>query len=286
MYDSRFGRWLSPDPYKEFYSSYVGMGNRPHMTTDPTGGFTGGTTILNEVVITASRLPSVASIVGSIAGSVGTSLLSNAFSSSFNSGALDCPKCPKTPQYDQYRNSNLHYGYSEAVGGDGAFLRLRGVTVYPKRVDVEAFAKLGLRAVMMTLNAAMLGASLDAIAMDGMATAGTYSVARANAVAASKLDGSFSVSNWSGYPVGGVKPTGPFRLLEGAEYTGARAAANQANATLRAANPTALKGLQIHEIHPIKFGGSPTALSNKVFLTPAQHAQYTNFWNSLMRGIK
>ncbi len=30
-------------------------------------------------------------------------------------------------------------------------------------------------------------------------------------------EGSFSVFNWKGYPAGGIKPTGPFRLLEGAE---------------------------------------------------------------------
>jgi len=29
MYDKRFGRWLSPDPYGQFYSPYVAMGNNP-----------------------------------------------------------------------------------------------------------------------------------------------------------------------------------------------------------------------------------------------------------------
>lgn len=98
------------------------------------------------------------------------------------------------------------------------------------------------------------------------------------------LDGSFSVFNWKGYPSGGIKPTGPFRLLEGAEYTSARNLANSTNLALRRANPEMFKGLQIHEIHPVKFGGSPTSLSNKIFLTPAQHAEYTNFWNSLLRS--
>jgi len=100
------------------------------------------------------------------------------------------------------------------------------------------------------------------------------------------LDGSFSVFDWKGYPAGGIKPTGPFRLLEGAEYTSARNLANSTNLGLRRANPEMLQGLQIHEIHPVKFGGSPTSLSNKTFLTPAQHAEYTNFWNSLLRSTK
>jgi hypothetical protein len=99
-------------------------------------------------------------------------------------------------------------------------------------------------------------------------------------------EGSFSVFNWKGYPAGGIKPTGPFRLLEGAEYTSARNLANSTNAAMRRANPEMFKGLQIHEIHPVKFGGSPTDLSNKIFLTPSQHAQYTNFWNALMRSTK
>ncbi|MGK9123893.1 hypothetical protein M1D52_07220 [Olivibacter sp. SA151] len=40
-----------------------------------------------------------------------------------------------------------------------------------------------------------------------------------------------------------------------------------------------LKGFQIHEINSVKFGGSPTDLSNKILLTPSEHAKYTNFWN-------
>ena len=34
------GRWMSIDPMEEFWGPYVGMGNRPHMVTDPTGGHT------------------------------------------------------------------------------------------------------------------------------------------------------------------------------------------------------------------------------------------------------
>lgn len=82
MYDPKYGRWNSTDPYRQYASGYVGMGNNPVSNVDPDGGFS--TTLLNEVVVTASRLPSIASIVGSVAGSVGSSLLNNAISSSFN----------------------------------------------------------------------------------------------------------------------------------------------------------------------------------------------------------
>lgn len=38
MYDARIGRWLSVDPYSQFSSPYVGMGNVPNMGVDPSGG--------------------------------------------------------------------------------------------------------------------------------------------------------------------------------------------------------------------------------------------------------
>ena len=39
-YDGRVGRWMTIDPMEEFWSPYLAFGNRPHMTTDPTGGST------------------------------------------------------------------------------------------------------------------------------------------------------------------------------------------------------------------------------------------------------
>lgn len=97
-------------------------------------------------------------------------------------------------------------------------------------------------------------------------------------------NGEFSISNWDGYPAGGPKPEGPFRLLEGDEYSAARNAANKANSALHDADPN-LSGLQIHEVQPVKFGGSPTDLANKVVLTPAEHMQYTVWWNRVQRSI-
>jgi RHS repeat-associated protein len=38
MYDPVIGRWISTDPYKQFYSPYLGMGNNPKNTFDPDGG--------------------------------------------------------------------------------------------------------------------------------------------------------------------------------------------------------------------------------------------------------
>lgn len=98
--------------------------------------------------------------------------------------------------------------------------------------------------------------------------------------------GEFSVVDWTGYPGSLPKPSGPFRLLTGAEYDAARNAANKANAALRRSDPAKYAGKQIHEIHPVKFGGSPTDPANKVALTPQEHARYTAFWNRLVRDLQ
>jgi len=38
-YDAVLGRWLQTDPYQQYDSPYLGMGNYPHMGTDEDGGF-------------------------------------------------------------------------------------------------------------------------------------------------------------------------------------------------------------------------------------------------------
>ncbi|SRX52256.1 RHS repeat-associated core domain-containing protein [Aequorivita sp. CIP111184] len=38
LWDSRIGRWMSPDPFNEFFSPYIGMGNIPTIVFDPDGG--------------------------------------------------------------------------------------------------------------------------------------------------------------------------------------------------------------------------------------------------------
>jgi RHS repeat-associated protein len=39
LWDSRIGRWLSPDPYSQYHSPYNGMGNDPINGIDPDGGY-------------------------------------------------------------------------------------------------------------------------------------------------------------------------------------------------------------------------------------------------------
>ncbi len=38
LWDGRLGRWLTVDPYRQFYSPYIGMGNLPTLAIDIDGG--------------------------------------------------------------------------------------------------------------------------------------------------------------------------------------------------------------------------------------------------------
>jgi len=81
-----------------------------------------------------------------------------------------------------------------------------------------------------------------------------------------------------------LTPFFPFTLLEGAEYDAARTAADQANRALHAADDS-LAGWQLHEIQPVKFGGSPTDIANKMPLPAGAHGEVTNWWNALLRNL-
>jgi len=84
MYEPRFGRWLTVDPYGQFDSPYIAMGNNPASYTDPDGGI-----ILPEVTITAAR--GVSMWVISVANAVAVSLQiglarAGGFANGFNVG--------------------------------------------------------------------------------------------------------------------------------------------------------------------------------------------------------
>ncbi|WP_204903107.1 hypothetical protein, partial [Pseudomonas syringae] len=98
--------------------------------------------------------------------------------------------------------------------------------------------------------------------------------------------GSFSISDWTGYPEGVPAPQGPFRLLEGAEYNAARNAANKANNTIRREQGLVGQPVDVHEINPVKFGGNPTESANKVILPRDVHRQQvTPWWNQLQKDL-
>jgi hypothetical protein len=98
--------------------------------------------------------------------------------------------------------------------------------------------------------------------------------------------GTFSVSDWSGYPAIVPRPPGPFRILHGVEYHLARADADNANEAIRRERGIVGLPVDVHEIQPVKFGGSPTDPANKVILPRAVHRRLvTPWWNRLQKDL-
>jgi hypothetical protein len=50
-------------------------------------------------------------------------------------------------------------------------------------------------------------------------------------------------------------------------------------------NPEAV-GMEVHDIAPICFGGSPTDPANKILVPPATHAEVCRFWNGVYRSVQ
>jgi len=98
--------------------------------------------------------------------------------------------------------------------------------------------------------------------------------------------GSFSIVDWFGYPAYAARPKGPFRLIEGQEYRDSRDAADRINEYLHKTDPGTYAGKHIHEIHPIKFGGSPTELANKIALSPEDHYALNAWWMRVQRNVE
>jgi RHS repeat-associated protein len=143
-------------------------------------------------------------------------------------------------------------------------------------------------------NAALSGAAMIPFVGWGATTvkvAGKVDNAVGGAEILGKVDGKtirsgdFSIVDWAGYPAGVPKPAGPVNLIPSAEYQSARAAANAENRALHRADPS-ISPQQIHEIQPVRFGGTPTDPANKVYLDRSLHQQVTNWWNDLQRYIQ
>jgi filamentous hemagglutinin len=98
--------------------------------------------------------------------------------------------------------------------------------------------------------------------------------------------GTFSISDWAGYPGGVPKPQGPFKLLEGSEHDAARSAANKANSAIRREQGLIGQPVDVHETNPVKFGGSPTDPDNKIILPrDVRRQQVTPWWNQLQKDL-
>jgi hypothetical protein len=72
----------------------------------------------------------------------------------------------------------------------------------------------------------------------------------------------------------------------GNEQDEARKAANEMNTVLRKLWKLKGKSVDIHEIQPVKFGGSPIAPSNKVIIDRGLHQlEVTPWWNDFQKSI-
>lgn len=102
-------------------------------------------------------------------------------------------------------------------------------------------------------------------------------------------DGSFSVTDWTGYPDFLPKPSGPMNLLETGsdELISAQRLKAVKNDELREAFGLRGVDMDIHELQPVKFGGSPTDLDNKFLIPRTLHNKVvTPFWNGLANDLK
>ena len=106
-----------------------------------------------------------------------------------------------------------------------------------------------------------------------------------------KEEATFIIKDWSDYPDEYVPVPNRdkvWHMLEGEEYINARDEANAFNRSTRRQNSYyANNNLEIHEIEPVKFGGSPTDWSNKVAIQAQAHRRYvTPWWNKIRDEVK
>ncbi|WP_145290336.1 hypothetical protein [Pirellulimonas nuda] len=111
----------------------------------------------------------------------------------------------------------------------------------------------------------------------------------AEVVAPKHPDDTFSITEqgFRDYPEGVPRPEGPFRLLDGDEYDAARKAANNANRKIRRDQGLVGQKVDVHELKPVKFNGSPTDPANKAILDRDLHRkEVTPWWNRLQNNIE
>lgn len=93
-------------------------------------------------------------------------------------------------------------------------------------------------------------------------------------------DGEIEITDWEGYSENGPKPKGKLKLLDKKEYAKALKEKNAAIRKYHRSHPEC-DGMEIHEVHPVKFSGSLTDVNNKIPLSPEIHRMYTKFWATI-----
>ncbi|MFD2520348.1 RHS repeat domain-containing protein [Emticicia soli] len=321
QYDPFAGRFNSTDPKNQFSSGYVGMGNMPTIGVDPDGEWlhiaigavVGGTINLvthwNKAQGFKQKL--LAFGIGAAAGAV-TAATGGAAVGAFGLGATTFAGGAVTGAIGaaaggpiQGIGNMLAFGDSYTVkdfglgvlggavigGATGSFLgrhpKLAAkIGNWYDKTEKGIERMFGIKPkTSFQLDPLIQG---ETELPDGEITQsfGGRTAGQTLGNNSNNLDGSFSITDWSSYPtIGNVpKPTGPFRILENPEYATARNLANRTNELLKKQGIFP-RGVDIHEIHPVKFGGSPTDIANKIALPRPTHTHYTNWWNRLQKDI-
>ncbi len=284
-YDPEIGRFVTPDSVidgelsTQGWNRFAYVHNNPIRYKDPTG---------HGVLDT---LKSVGSGVVDRASEYGSAISGAA--SALKQEAKEAIKDPKAYAYKV--DDKLGEKVNKALSNPRQFLKdagsVCGNTLLDTYKEISGLGRIS-RIIEADNPAKQLGKELTDV---GLAYAGAKgadllgkgfkALKNISKGAQAAEDGSFTIKDWGGYPDGIPKPKGPFKLIEGEGYNTARKAANQANAAMHRADST-LAGKQIHEIHPVKFGGNPVDPGNKIPLSPQDHAPVTKFWNGLQRKIE
>jgi RHS repeat-associated protein len=216
---------------------------------------------------------------------------------------LGLPKADVDPRYEGADLIGKHLAQNLALEGAGAVVAKVGgrllEAIRPARAAVGAQAKASVVAPEARLTRRTVEDFMDVARQRiresnhryGSSAQDIYaSAAKGKATKAVQKSGSgpFSIIDWSGYPPNCRPPgPGPFRLVD-AEYEAAKAAKQAVNKALRKKHAKFFgrAWADIHEPHPIKFGGSPTDMNNKEILSPPDHWEVTAWWNDLMRWVE
>lgn len=275
-YDAAIGRWLTIDPMGQYVSPYVGMGNNPVSGVDPTGGWSDGGWLSWFKGLFSSEDKEVAAHY----------ILKEVKVTGFRShGEI---KEYKPNFWEQWRRSSnffvkipydmldAPYVYATGFASFGRNARHLGGT----GADPKEYHNAGV----MTIGMALGPITAEAKAMSSAKPV----VTELALVEDVSLDGSFSITElgWQGYPEGIPRPKGPFRLLQGEEYVAARNTADNVNRSLRSELNLKGSGVHIHEVVPVKFGGSPSNINNKIFLDSKFHqSKVSPFWLQIQNSI-
>jgi RHS repeat-associated protein len=264
-YSAPLGRFTSPDPENagvdltdpQSWNGYAYVGNRPLTDTDPSG-------LQNCSGSCVSYNP----VPGSLSGGGSDTGVGGGF------GFTLWESIPTPPKVITLTNPKINYSQvpAPAQGSNGWLNRLRDFVEQGGQIACDA------NPLLCIGRGGLIEPSLEEAAELQRLT-DLYQQAQ-------QREGSFSIRDWSSYPASVPRPQGPFRLLEGAEYENARASANAMNRAMR--DQLGLRGrkFEIHEIHPVKFGGDPVSLTNKILLPEQIHRQQvTPWWNQFLKYL-